>query len=98
MLNWKPNYNHSRVKSPSPSILTVQTAYDSYEKLVNYWAVEEYQQCPAAGWPMNSPNFHRHLFYPNGFHHAVRWMPKLKNGWRRMSYLEFCNWYGLSED
>lgn len=95
-LNYKPNYPHRYVLAPPKTDLTMQTAKEVYDKLIHYWAVKEYVNAPGEGWPRNGP-IHRHLFRHDGFHHAVRWKPDLPEGWRRMTYEEFCNWYGLSE-
>jgi len=69
----------------------VETAYEGYEKLKRFWAVEKYVHDPAGGWPKRGMVFHRHLFWEQGSHHAVRWMPNLLDGWRRMTYQEFYN-------
>lgn len=95
VLSWKPGYSHDKVRKPPKSMLTVETGGAAYEKLKQYWAIEEHLNCPAAGWDRNGFGFHRHLFQKNGFHHAVIWMPELKAGWCRMTYEEFCNWYDL---
>ena len=96
MLDWKPCYQHSRTKPPPKTNLTMETAADVYQKLKKFLGVKEKSLCPAAGWPeTRNKDFHRHLFQKNGFHHAVRWMPNLKEGWRRMLYIEFCCWYGI---
>lgn len=35
------------------------------------------------------------LARPFGHQVPVRWMPKLKYGWTRLRYEDFCLWYGL---
>ena len=96
MLSWKPMYNHVYIQEPPKSILTFQTAFEVYEKLKNFIGMRIDTFCPAEGWPKSkNEGCHRHLFTADGFHHAVRGMPNLKKGWRRLDYEEFCDWYGL---
>jgi hypothetical protein len=94
MLNWKPMYRHSKVIHPPKTILTALTGFDVFKKLSPYLAFEIDLNPPAGGWNIRGAG-HRHLFQTNGFHHTITWMPKLADGWRRLTYQEFCAWYGL---
>ena len=93
-LNWKPDYSHRYAVHPPKTSLNPETAFPGYNKLKNFWAIEEYTNCPAGGWG-DGKFIHRHLFRSDGFHHAVRWMPNIKKGWRRLNYEEFLAWYGI---
>lgn len=90
-LHWKPGYNHSRVKTPPDTQLTVETAYPVYVKLKPFLAREKEALPPAVGWERSS----RHLFEHNGWHYAVEWKPRIETGWVRLTYQEFCLWYGI---
>ncbi len=87
----KPSYCHRYQQSAPTSSLTALTAYDAYVKLRNFISIKNEPDCPAGGWE----NGRRDLFTANGFHHRVRWKPKVNPQWRALTYAEFCAWYGL---
>ena len=89
-----PGYKHTNQRSAPDSNLTMHTGAEAYFKIKPYLAILIDCLSPGA-WP--ELKFSRDLFLPSGFHCPVRWQPHLKKGWRRLTYVEFCNWYGLSE-
>ena len=93
-----PRYNHTNQRSAPDSNLTMHTGAEVYFKIKPYLAIAIDGLSPG-GWPelILGKKFSRDLFSPSGFHYPVRWQPYLKKGWRRLTYIEFCNWYGLSE-
>ena len=90
---WRPSYNHSNVTPPPATTLNGGSAGWAYKKLQGFLGIEIYASAPAEGW--DPKNKHRDLFYANGFHHKVRWMPRLEFGWRRLTYQEFLSWYNI---
>ena len=93
-LSLKPNYSHREQRKAPDSNLCMQTAAGYYFKLKPFLAIRK-DGLPPAYWP--DKQFSRDLFTPNGFHYPFRWQPKLKEGWKRPTYEEFCAWYGLKE-
>lgn len=88
-----PSYPHKHEKKAPETKLTNDTAFGAYAKLRSFLALEIANRPPAGGWDGD----HRDLFSPDGFHHAVRWMPVIKEeGWRRLNYDEFLAWYAIS--
>ena len=105
-LRWSPDYGHDKTTPPPHTRLTCETAEVAYNKLRGYLGLCLDIEAPAGGWDRTKkfekiPHVRlgffreRHLFYSNGFHHKVCWMPFLKEGWRRLQYDEFCRWYGI---
>jgi len=94
-----PVYKHRFEEDAPPSCLSVLTAGPVFIKLSPFLAIRRKALRP------NEPardrvkrGYSRDLFTPRGFHHPVRWMPRLKSGWRRLSYHEFWAWYGLPDE
>jgi hypothetical protein len=96
-----PSYSHGRQIPPPESKLTKDTGLSSYKKLNSYLAMSNDAWAPALGWAGKGDiryKSERHLFHPNGYHHIVKWMPVLEPGYKRLSYIDFCNWYGLPDE
>jgi len=91
-----PSYCHRHAIKPLKTRLTIETAGDVYRRLRPFLALPIRPLDPAAGWDKNEDENSRSLFQENGFHHPVRWTPRLKRGWRRLTYIEFCNFYGIN--
>ena len=89
-----PGYRHGMQRQAPESNLTMETAALAYFKIRMYLAMQTESLAPG-WWP--DKQFSRDLFSQRGFHYPVRWQPNLRNGWRRLTYVEFCNWYGLPE-
>lgn len=78
-----------------------------FQKLRPYLAIKKEPECPAWGWTYvnakgvyysqggNIPVGDRSLFQSNGFHYPVRWMPVLRDEWRRLNFDEFCAYYDI---
>ena len=96
ILSLAPLYPHSHAKKPLRSKLTLQTAAESYNKLKPFLAFRLHCFCPADGWNGSNAD-HRDLFGERGFHWQVRWKPIISQEWCRLTYSEFCVWYGIQE-
>jgi hypothetical protein len=95
--SWRPKYRHRcAIPPPQTNLNSTDAIVWCYKKLRPFLGVGEYINCPAEGWG-DGRLVHRHLFRHDGFHRAVRWMPVLKRGWRRMQFGEFLGWYGIQE-
>lgn len=95
-LNLHPSYFHMNDKNQDPpqTRLTPETAFAAYRKLIHVLAIERSVLCPAEGWNKTRPR--RDLFYRNGMHHRVEWIPVIdETRYRRLTYEEFLTWYGI---
>ena len=91
-LRLSPSYRHGHEAVAPRTTLTAESAASVFQTLKNCLAMKRAQECPAAGW---EDGHHRSLFYWNGFHHPVRWMPVLRDGWKRLNYSQFLAYYGI---
>ncbi|MGE5528088.1 MAG: hypothetical protein ACM3X6_02970 [Patescibacteria group bacterium] len=86
-----PPYTMRRMPThPTPSKLDAETASPVYERLRDYLGLEEYPRAPAmfeGGRALYHPKF--------PCFHQVKWMTRLKPGWRRLTYREFLELYGI---
>jgi hypothetical protein len=102
VFSYRPKYSHFRVIEPPKSKLTLATAFEAYQKLKDYLAIQKRILCPSEGWVTDRRSVRymneRHLFRFDGFHWKVEWKPKLEEGWERLDYESFCLWYGLKEE
>lgn len=78
-------------RRPVPSRLTPETAQPAYERLRPFLALRAYPQAPGiykGQWA---------LFHQPGlaWWHEIRWMPTLQRGWRRLTFREFLEAYGI---
>jgi len=89
-----PSYPHTQAVSAPKSRLRAESdeAAMAYRTLYIFLAIGTRPLCPAEGW---NEQYARDLFERGGFHYPVRWMPRIGDGWRRLTYCEFCVWYGL---
>ncbi len=94
-----PGYRHAHATTAPHSRLNSGSdeAYSTYRKLSPFLAIRTDPLFPALGW---SEAYARDLFERGGSHYPVRWMPHVREGfgWRRLTYGEFCVWYGLEPE
>lgn len=94
-LRWAPSYRHMH-EAPAPKTrLTYESAYPSYAALLRYLAIRAHPHAPAGGWQRKPKENARSLFTYNGWHHPVCWMPKLKEGWVRLTFEQFLAYYQI---
>lgn len=97
LVRLSPAYAHLRAVPAPPSRLRSSSpdTAAAYRKLYPLLAIRIAPLCPAEGW---GERYARDLFERGGFHYPVRWRPHLDEGWRRLTFGEFCVWYGLEPE
>lgn len=101
-LDIRPGYNHSHVSLPPPTTLVADSGITTmtYHKLRLFLAIQKHCCQPSGNWPKKWTGVERRdLFTVNGFHQVVQWKPIIKEEekpyWRRLTYYEWCKWYGI---
>jgi len=88
----RPSYPMSGFKQRfKKSCIDLEKAADLYSKLQNYLALDGDSRAPGVykgEWA---------LFQPNGpaWWREVRWMPKLQEGWHRLTFKQFLELYRI---
>ena len=93
-LNWKPNYSCTGIIRPPKTFATKETAGKLWDRLKNFLVVSKFSAEPSKVFKHGDDRA-RVLYQPDGWQFEVKWSPVVEDNYRRLTYVEFLNWYNI---